>query len=78
MCRILTDLERNQLIYTPETLFTAWINKWMEQNQNEIRLNSWEGYQIYPEKHIRPFFDAKNVTLSKLTPRIFRSTSTKR
>lgn len=68
MRRILTDLERNQLIYTPEMLFTAWIDKWMEQKRNEIRLNSWEGYKIYLEKHIRPFFDAKNVTLSKLTP----------
>ncbi|MDE7262822.1 MAG: site-specific integrase, partial [Oscillospiraceae bacterium] len=31
-------------------------------------LNTWESYQFYLEKHIRPYFSPKKLTLRKLTP----------
>ncbi|MDE7242534.1 MAG: site-specific integrase [Oscillospiraceae bacterium] len=30
--------------------------------------NTWESYQVYLEKHIRPYFAPKKLTLSKLNP----------
>ncbi|NLB37293.1 MAG: site-specific integrase [Clostridiales bacterium] len=38
----------------------------MEQKKLEFRLNTWEGYQIYLKKHIRPFFQQLNLSLSKV------------
>lgn len=38
----------------------------MEQEKLEVRLNTWEGYQIYLEKHIRPYFQQLNLSLSKV------------
>lgn len=68
MQRILADLEAQNAVYSTETPFLAWIDKWMEQKRQEIRLNTWESYQFYFEKHIRPYFAPKKLTLSKLNP----------
>lgn len=67
MQRILADLEVQNAVYSTETLFLVWIDKWMEQKQQEVRLNTWESYQFYLEKHIRPYFAPKKLTLRKLT-----------
>ena len=68
MQRILADLEAQNAVYTTETPFLVWIDQWMEQKKQEVRLNTWESYQFYLEKHIRPYFAPKKLTLSKLTP----------
>ena len=68
MQRILADLDAQNTIYSTETPFLTWIDKWMEQKQQEVRLNTWESYQFYLEKHIRPYFLPKKLTLRKLTP----------
>ena len=63
MQRILADLEVQNTVYSTETPFLVWIDKWMEQKQQEVRLNSWESYQFYLEKHIRPYFTPRKLTL---------------
>lgn len=68
MQRILADLDTQNAICSTETPFLAWIDKWMEQKKQEVRLNTWESYQFYLEKHIRPYFASKKLTLRKLTP----------
>jgi len=68
MQRILAELEAQNAIYSTETPFLSWIDKWMEQKKQEVRLNTWESYQFYLEKHIRPYFTPKKLTLRKLTP----------
>ena len=35
--------------------------------ENEVRLNTWEGYQIYVEKHIIPFFKPLKLTLQEIS-----------
>ena len=40
----------------------------MDQKRQDIRLNTWECYQFYINKHIRPFFLPRRLTLSKLSP----------
>ena len=68
MQRILADLEAQNAVYSMEMPFLDWIDKWMEQKRQEVRLNTWESYQFYLEKHIRPYFAPKKLTLRKLTP----------
>lgn len=68
MQRILAELESQNAVYSTETQFLVWIDKWMEQKRQEVRLNTWESYQLYLEKHIRPYFAPKNLPLHKLTP----------
>ena len=67
MQRILADLEAQNAVYSTETPFLVWVDKWMEQKQQGIRLNTWESYQLYLEVHIRPYFAPKKLTLNKLT-----------
>ena len=68
MQKILSKLEDQKVLYTHETNFVLWIDNWMDQKRLELRLNTWEGYKIYLEKHIRPYFEPRKLTLSKLTP----------
>lgn len=64
--RILVELEQSNATYSRETSFLAWVDKWMEQKKFEVRLNTWEGYKLYLEKHIRPYFTLLNLSLSKI------------
>ena len=38
MQRILADLEAQNAVYSTETPFLVWVDKWMEQKQQGIRL----------------------------------------
>ena len=60
---IVVDAKRQKLVYSNEIKFVDWINKWMEQKKNEIRLNSYEAYEAYNEMHIIPYFKQLNLTL---------------
>lgn len=60
MQKILAGLEEQNAVYSAEIPFLTWVDKWMEQKWQEIRLNTWESYQFYLEKHIWPYFGPKN------------------
>ena len=60
---IIIEVDQQKLVYTNEIKFVDWLNKWMEQKKNEIRLNSYEGYESYVEQHIIPYFEPLNLTL---------------
>ena len=60
---ILTDLERMKVVYSADIPFLEWIDKWMEQKRNEVRLVTYEAYESYLETHIRPFFSRLKLTL---------------
>lgn len=50
-----------------EILFVDWLDKWMEAKRNAVELNTYEGYCYYMDKHIKPFFGEKNLTLREVT-----------
>ena len=65
---ILADLGRQKIVYSPEIKFLDWVDKWMEQKKNEVRLITYEGYESYLKVNIRPFFEPLKLTLSSITP----------
>lgn len=65
--KTLTELEQQKINYSKDILFLDWLNTWMEQKQYEIRLNTWECYQLYLEKHIVPHFKPLKLTLQEIT-----------
>jgi integrase len=60
-------LEKQKITYSADILFLDWIDKWMEQKRNNIRLNSFEAYESYLAKHIQPFFRYLKLTLREIT-----------
>lgn len=74
---ILVEMEQKKITYSTDILFVDWINTWMEQKENEIRLNTWEGYQLYVEKHIVPFFSPLKLTVQSIMAQHFRTTTIK-
>lgn len=45
------------------------IMEWLDRHKASIRLNTWECYCAYVEKHIRPFFEPKRLKLADVTSR---------
>ena len=54
---------------TDDILFTDYLLQWLEKKRSKIDPITWQGYRIYVEKHIVPFFESKRLKLSELKPR---------
>lgn len=56
---------------TPEAdmLFTTYIKQWLNRKKDCVELSTWEGYQIYAERHIIPYFEPKRLTLRNIKPK---------
>lgn len=65
---ILFEIEQNKTVYSADMLFLDWIDKWMEQKKNEIRLNTYEAYEQVYKKYIIPFYKPLKLTLQTITP----------
>lgn len=73
---MLEDIKRQyeEAYSTPggDTLFTTYIKKWLEQKRNTIEMSTWEGYKIYAERHIIPYFEPMKISLRDLKPKHIR------
>lgn len=56
-----------------DILFTDWLMQWLEQKKFEIRLNTWEAYELYLNKHILPFFLPLELRLQDVLPQHIQS-----
>lgn len=65
---ILSDLEQKKIAYTADIMFLEWVEKWMEQKRNEVRVVTYEGYESYLDTHIIPFFKPLKLTLREVSP----------
>ena len=48
--------------------FTTYIKQWLIKKQCLIEQTTWEGYKIYAERHIIPYFEPKHLTLRDVKP----------
>lgn len=51
-----------------DMLFTTYLRRWLERKKPYVELSTWEGYQIYVEKHIIPYFEPLGLSLRELKP----------
>ena len=51
-----------------DMLFVVYIRRWLEKKKPLIELSTWEGYQIYAERHIIPYFEPMGLTLREVKP----------
>lgn len=57
----------------PKMLFSDWIELWMQQKEGEVDSITFEGYKSYVRIHIKPFFEARKITLQKVAPQDIQS-----
>ena len=50
-------------------LFTDYIADWLRRKQGEIRQITLEGYEVYANRHIIPYFKRLNLTLGEVRPK---------
>jgi len=65
---IIVDYDRQKIVYSADIQFLDWIDTWMEQKKNEVRLNTYESYESNLEVHITPYFKPLKLTLRDITP----------
>ena len=69
---ILSELEETKDLVSSDMLFVDWLEEWMKikesaVRQNKLRLNTFESYRLYIDKHIAPFFRQKGLTVKGIT-----------
>lgn len=65
------ELEESGLGQSHKMLIPA-IEEWLVRKKRSIRTDSYEAYEIYYEKHIKPFFGQSKMSLSDVTPRMIQ------
>ncbi len=53
----------------PDILFTDYVQQWVIRKKPLVELSTWEGYQIYAERHIIPYFEPLKLSLRELKPK---------
>ena len=67
--KLMAEYEEKEAATEPaDTLFTDYLMQWLEKKKSKVDPITWQGYSIYVNKHIVPFFQNKNLTLSQLKP----------
>ena len=61
-------LSKDETLNQFDLLFIDWIDTWLEQKKNEVRQNTYEGYKLYFDVHIKPYFEKLDVSLKDLSP----------
>lgn len=64
---ILAELEHDKDLVSGDMPFSTWLEQWMEIKRSVVRQNTLECYRYYLDKHIKPYFDAKKLTLKAVT-----------
>lgn len=73
MRETLEDLSKNETLDPYNVLFIDWIDSWLEQKKNEVRQDTYEGYELYARIHIKPYFKDLGVSLKNITPQQIQS-----
>ncbi len=50
-------------------LFVDYIKKWLSRKKADVRLSTWEGYEIYVTRHIIPYFEPLGLNIDQVTPK---------
>lgn len=65
---IASKFEEGKIVAYPRTPFWQWLETWLDQKENEVDRNTFQGYASYYRNHIGPYFKKYNVTLNDITP----------
>lgn len=51
-----------------DMMFVTYARQWLERKKTCTELSTWEGYQIYVERHIVPYFEPLKLSLRDVKP----------
>lgn len=68
LAEILKEFEEQYQTPTDSVLFVDYIRYWLIKKKPLIELSTWEGYQIYAESHIIPYFQQYNLLICDVKP----------
>ncbi|MBQ3178329.1 MAG: site-specific integrase [Clostridia bacterium] len=50
-------------------LFVDYLKEWLMKKKLKVQLSTWEGYEIYVNRHIIPYFEPLGLTIDQVTPK---------
>jgi len=51
-----------------DIMFVTYARQWLEKKKTCTEMSTWEGYQIYVERHIVPYFEPLKLSLRDIKP----------
>jgi len=67
-----SHLEQEEVIDVKKILFTDAMSDWLVRVENKVEKSTYEGYTIYVNKHLIPYFRRLKLYLNKVTPKHIR------
>ena len=67
-----SHLEQEEVIDVKKILFTDAMSDWLARVENKVEKSTYEGYTIYVNKHLIPYFKRLKLYLNKVTPKHIR------
>ena len=64
----LSDYADIEYIEPTRMLFSQYIAEFLELHKSEVQISTYDGYMHMFNKHIKPYFDEKKITLSNIKP----------
>ena len=65
--QIANDYNSNYVVSYPSVPFVDWIGAWLQQKKNSVDVITFQGYQSYYEKHIKPWFGEHSKPLGRIS-----------
>ncbi|WP_124098192.1 site-specific integrase [Ruminococcus sp. Marseille-P6503] len=53
-----------------DILFADWLLKWLNKKETQVKVNTYNTYDIQIRSHIEPYFRSKKLHISEITPEI--------
>ena len=66
---LIIEYEEKESLQSEEQLI-VWIDEWLQRKKKEVKLNTWEAYEVYYRVHLKPFFEPLKLQIDEVTPRI--------
>lgn len=66
--KIKSEYESEYSTPSGDMLFTDYMQRWLYEKKPMVELSTWEGYQVFIERHIIPYFEPFHLKLRELKP----------
>ena len=66
--RVINEYEKRDGVDYTDTLFCDYLKQWLEEHRSNIAAVSYEGYKIYLNNHLYPYYNQLAVKLFDLKP----------
>lgn len=66
--KLIAEYETKKIDITNKQSFSDFMGEWLKVIKASVKITTYNGYKLIYDKHIKPYFDKLEVTITDLTP----------